>query len=87
MRSLAHFWTSSNSATIQLVNILLFIVYMFLSKHHTKQRKARNYVTHMRYVSMCAPVDWRRATERYTSNVILTRYKRFLVEIRIILIC
>ena len=87
MRSIAHFWITSNSATIQLVNILLFIVHMFLSKHHTKQRKTGNYVTRMRYVSVCAPVDWPRTTEKHTRNVILTRYKRYDVEIRIILTC
>ncbi len=79
MRSIVHFWLSSNSATIQLVNILLFLVYMFLSKHRTKQRKTRKYVPRMRYVSVCAPVEWRRTTEGYTSNVILTLYKRYYV--------
>src|SRR2546425_12624501 len=60
MRGIAHFWITSNSAIIQLANIPLSIVHMFLSKHHTKQRKTRKYVTHMRYVSVCAPVDWRK---------------------------
>jgi hypothetical protein len=86
MRSIAHFWLTSNSAAIQLVNILLFIVHMFLSKHHTKQRKTGKYGPRMRYVSVCAPVDWRKTIGMHTSNVKLTWYKRYKVEIRVILI-
>jgi hypothetical protein len=86
MRSIAHVWLISNSATIQLVNTPLFIAYVFLSKHHTKRRKARKHVTRMRYVSVCAPVDWRRTTERHTRNIILTWYKRYNVKTRVILI-
>jgi hypothetical protein len=85
MRSIAHVWITSNSATSQLVNTPLFIVHMFLSKHHTKQRKTGKYVTRMRYVSVCAPVDWRRTAERRTINVILTWYKRFYMTIPVIL--
>ena len=85
MRRTAHFWTINNRATSQLVNTPLFIVHMFLSKHHTKQRKTGKYATRMRYISVCAPVDWRMTTERHTMNVTLTWYKRFYMTIRVIL--
>ena len=71
MRDRAHFWIISNSATIRLVNTPLFIVHMFLSKHRTKQRKTRKYAKRMRYISVCAPIGWRRTIERHRRNVIL----------------
>jgi len=66
MRSTAHFWIISNDATSQLANTPLFIVHTVLSKHRTKLRKTGKYGTRMRYVSACAPVDWRIGRQRGT---------------------
>jgi hypothetical protein len=84
MRSLAHVWITSNSATSQLVNST-FVHSLCILKQTSHQiekgRKTRH--THAFRLGMCS-CALRRTTERHTRNIILTWYKRCNVKIRVI---